>query len=181
MFCYVLGSLSRGRAHWGSRRQSGRESQGEADGSPLCLSTFVNQQWKGWRNKVGVSQDVWVWRLSLPPSSTATRWFHPLKQGNNWCKLSVLIMVRWKVSKCVCRNPTCVQKSAYEFQDTFSEGFYPNKCSPWEAGSLPKWSDEPLYVLEKINIGWGGNRECERASLQDGGEWCELGEQVGVG
>ena len=36
------------------------ETQGEADGLPLCLSTFVNQQLKGWRNKVGVLQDVLV-------------------------------------------------------------------------------------------------------------------------
>lgn len=72
----------------------------------------------------------------------------------------------------------CVQKPAYYFQDTFSEGFYPKQTlsvGGWL--SVPKWSDEPLYLLKNISIGWERNTERKSASLQDGGDWCELGER----
>lgn len=40
-------------------RDEGRPKE-KADGSQVCLFAFVNQQLKGWRNKVGVLQDVLV-------------------------------------------------------------------------------------------------------------------------
>lgn len=53
-FCCLLEGLLQDKL---ITRVDGRV-EGAADGLPLCFPTFVNQQLKGWRNKVGVLQDV---------------------------------------------------------------------------------------------------------------------------